>query len=97
MLCWKPNKAFLNISGLKNNESFVVHPNPSSGKVYFSSGAGKITKAWVVNGLGQEVVKPFDCVDDEASVDLSGLSAGVYFIKMAGVDGGVVVQRVLKR
>lgn len=53
--------------------------------------------AWVVNGLGQEVVKPFDCVDDELSVDLSGLSAGVYFIKMAGVDGGVVVKRVLKR
>lgn len=79
------------------NESFVVHPNPSSGKVYFSSGAGKITKAWVVNGLGQEVVKPFDCVDDEPSVDLSGLSAGVYFIKMAGIDGGVVVKRVLKR
>ena len=80
-----------------NNESFVVHPNPSSGKVYFSSGAGKITKAWVVNGLGQEVVKPFDCVDSEPSVDLSGLSAGVYFIKMAGIDGGVVVKRVLKR
>lgn len=80
-----------------NNESFVVYPNPSSGKVYFSSGAGKITKAWVVNGLGQEVVKPFDCVDGELSVDLSGLSAGVYFIKMAGVDGGVVVKRVLKR
>jgi len=75
----------------------VVYPNPSSGKVYFSSGAGKITKAWVVNGMGQEVVKPFDCVDDESSVDLSGLSAGVYFIKMAGIDGGVVVKRVLKR
>lgn len=80
-----------------NNESFVVYPNPSSGKVYFSSGAGKLSRAWVVNGLGQEVVKPFDCVDDEPSVDLSGLSAGVYFIKMAGIDGGVVVKRVLKR
>jgi len=79
------------------SDAVAVYPNPSSGKVYFSSEAGKISRAWVVNGLGQEVVKPFDCVDDEASVDLSGLSAGVYFIKMVGIDGGVVVKRVLKR
>lgn len=79
------------------SDAVVVYPNPSSGKVYFSSEAGKISRAWVVNGLGQEVVKPFDCVDGELSVDLSGLSAGVYFIKMAGIDGGVVVKRVLKR
>ena len=78
-------------------DAAAVYPNPSSGKVYFSSEAGKISRAWVVNGLGQEVVKPFDCVDDELSVDLSGLLAGVYFIKMEGVDGGVVVKRVLKR
>ncbi len=79
------------------SDAVAVYPNPSSGKVYFSTGVGKISRAWVLNGLGQEVVKPFDCVDGEPSVDLSGLSAGVYFIKMAGVDGGVVVKRVLKR
>lgn len=70
-----------------------MYPNPTSGLVHWSGmPEGKSTTIRVHDALGRLC---FERETSEASVDLSGLPDGVYFVALMGGEGGVVASKVV--
>lgn len=64
-------------------KNIKLYPNPTNRIVSFDNSRVNFETISVYNYLGQEVVKPFECItQDNISIDLSTLSSGVYFIKL---------------
>jgi len=78
----------------KINESllFSVFPNPATDYItinYFQKATLEITN------IESQIIKTFNITDTETTIDVSGLSGGVYIIK-AQSDKGVVVKKFIK-
>lgn len=56
---------------------FVVYPNPSSGVLNFETSLDTIQSISLYNTIGDEVYKS----DFKATIDVSNLSPGIYFVK----------------
>jgi hypothetical protein len=80
-----------------DEERIVVYPNPTKALVYFNNENGIYKTASLVNQLGQVVVKPFDCGLGDNRIDLSGLNAGVYYLKIVSSNGKEQTVKVLKQ
>lgn len=72
----------LGISGIENNNSLSVYPNPTNGIVYFS----EQTTIQVTNALGQIIADR----ENVNSIDLSNQTTGVYFISFVGKNGEII-------
>lgn len=77
--------------GIKEDvsENVSLHPNPTQGLLYVE--AENLQKAEVLNLLGQVV----QCQEGSA-IDLFGLSAGVYVVRITDREGHVEVRKVVK-
>lgn len=87
-------------SPLAVNENSILaptlYPNPTKGLVQFDNSRGVYKEASVYNYLGQEIIRPFACSQNEnAVIDVSSLANGVYLVKLSG-DNGTFTVRVVK-
>ncbi len=70
---------------LFTENSIMVYPNPTNKKIFFKSRLGEINKIDVelLSSLGQVVYKQKNMyIQDESSIDISGLSPGIYFANL---------------
>jgi len=72
--------------------SISVYPNPTSGKININSDA--VINSIVITNLTGQVVKTQDY---SASIDISDLSEGVYFIKISGQDNSTAIFKIVKK
>ena len=80
--CWDDTEENL-------SENICLHPNPTRGMVYVD--AENLQKVEVLNLYGQRV----QCQESSA-IDLFGLSAGVYVVRITDGEGHVEVRKVVK-
>ncbi len=70
-----------------------LYPNPANDKVSIGNNHYKLKGITICNLMGQEMKKPY-CTDNE--FDVSGLQAGVYFVKLEFDDGWFVHRKFIK-
>lgn len=68
----------LGVSDFDNQEVFSIYPNPVRNTLMIS-GISPNTKI-MISGLNGEIIKEFTAKNSLESIDVSGLSAGVYFV-----------------
>ena len=78
-----------------NNNSFKVYPNPTSDYVTILSSENEDVTVSLKNTTGQEVYHTL-MSGKELSVNLSGLSAGMYFLQLTGSNNFKTI-RLIKR
>lgn len=79
------------ISDVSAFNSFKYYPNPTNGQLFVE--AGTKTELQLMNGLGQ-VLSSQTLLEQKGSVDMSGLSEGIYFLKVT-IDTNTRVYKVL--
>jgi uncharacterized delta-60 repeat protein len=68
-----------------SNTVVSLHPNPTSGSVFFDNSETRFANVRVYNYLGQEVMPSLSITsDNNSNIDVSGLSKGVYLLKFKG-------------
>lgn len=73
---------FLNIDTFDNSNSFVVHPNPTSSKIYITS-KEQVGTYQIFNALGQKVKEgSFNAVLDQQELDVTSLQNGLYILNL---------------
>lgn len=80
----------------QDEKRITLYPNPTRDRVQFDNSQAGITRVSVYNYLGQEVMLPLDCTSvPEVTIEMSGLSKGVYLVRLegAGVSNTVKVMR----
>ncbi|WP_157547598.1 T9SS type A sorting domain-containing protein [Hymenobacter sp. DG25A] len=70
----------------------TLYPNPSSGIVQVK---GRYTHATVLDALGRTVWQQTSQTNGQPTLDLSGLPAGVYLMRLALPDGSVAAKRLV--
>ena len=70
----------------ENAQSAVIYPNPTSGKVYIESPG--LQSVVVFNLMGQEIMRQTGR-DEQATIDMTTLPEGTYFIKIVGEQNEV--------
>lgn len=78
------------VDNKNDKERFAVFPNPSRGIVFFSGNTGKIRSATVSDISGRILLHSTD-VSTLKSIDLSGLSDGMYYISVYSEYGTEVL------
>ncbi len=77
------------------NGKMKLYPNPTKGMLYFEMADGiTITHATVINIRGQ-VVKEFTLNTSSSDLDVSALSQGMYFLRLADANGGSYIKSYL--
>jgi aminopeptidase N len=86
---------YLPIKELDN--SFEVYPNPTTGNLQVQSSKFKVQSVEIfdVNGKKQKVALPSVLTDEEWSLNISDLSAGVYLVKIK-TEKGIIIKKVIK-
>ncbi len=81
--------------GIKQTRSFVftIHPNPANESITITG--NNLQSIRIANTLGQ-VVHWQKASQEKTVVDVSDLSAGVYFVTVTDAHGGKVVKKVVK-
>ena len=77
-----------------NTNKLVVYPNPTEDKLYFSTVNG-ISKVTISTTQGS-TISVSTLKDNKNYIDLSGLKAGVYFIKIKG-DKFNITKKIVKK
>ncbi len=87
---WFENSEVLSIGNI-TVEGFVIYPNPTSGILNIKH-PFPVESVTIYNQLGQRVL----WFSSEASIDLSNLDSGLYFIEIVDDQQNIAVQRVIK-
>jgi hypothetical protein len=84
--------ADLGVEALTFADELSVYPNPSTGTFYISNeGLETITALKVYNAEAQLVKEiPVDSAERTLSIELSGLTAGIYFLEISNTTDRVV-------
>ncbi len=77
-----------------NGFTLSVYPNPASGIVSIAS-SEKITDVRIVDVTGRVVLQRA-VNSEQVTVDVSGLSSGVYFVTLRQVQGDVRVVKFVR-
>ena len=74
-----------------------IFPNPTTGQVTITLNSSAVTvkQITVINLLGQEVMTINGQNKDFYSLDLSGMSKGIYFVKCNLASGDIITKKVL--
>jgi hypothetical protein len=81
----------------ENYTVYKMYPNPTYNKVTLL-GAEKVDEIQVVNSLGMLVYqKKLDHMDKEVAMDFSGISQGIYWVKMITNDELVHSETLIKK
>ena len=71
-----------------------VHPNPATDLIFYQWPAGSAQRAVILDVLGKRVLEQ----SVTGSMDVSGLSTGVYFLRLETLDGrGLAIARWVRR
>lgn len=73
--------------------NIMVYPNPTTGIINVSG--ENIAAIEVVNIMGQTMLKK-NCDGDEANVDISSFTPGIYFVKVGMNDGNEFSEKIIK-
>lgn len=73
--------------------NIMVYPNPTTGIINVSG--ENIAAIEVVNIMGQTMLKK-NCDGDEANVDISSFTPGIYFVKAGMNDGNEFSEKIIK-
>ena len=81
------------IDGNIFNDEFVsVFPNPAASELRIQNAEFRIENVEVFDVLGQKYNSAFDIQNSALTIDVSALSAGIYFVKVRGEKGESVVK-----
>ncbi len=85
------------IAGVKGDFNFIISPNPTTGLICVSS-SQKIQKLELYNAIGQEIRQTPTPGQQENyySIDLSGFSKGIYFLRCNFASGSVISKVLLQ-
>lgn len=75
-----------------NKHNFYIAPNPTNGIFTLKGELSSVKAVVIYNIIGEQIQKR----GEMASIDLSSQPAGVYFLKVIGMDGSVVVKKIIK-
>ncbi len=85
------------IEALEGDDAFLVSPNPTEGKFTIRTNtAAAFSSLSIINPTGQIVYAYKGHMEGELTIDLSGLSKGVYLVEALAGDRKVVQKLVLK-
>ncbi|NUY81537.1 T9SS type A sorting domain-containing protein [Flavobacterium sp. MAH-1] len=95
------NTVTTTVQQLSTHESradiFAIYPNPTIGKFTIRSMQTSQLDMEITDARGTKVLsKKLSLVSNEVSVDISGLSSGLYFVKMASENGSSVKKLMVK-
>jgi hypothetical protein len=81
----------------ENSYTFDVYPNPTKGIVYFSDKLNGIVinSIKLMNSEGKEIINRLSRENNDYVMDISDLSAGVYFIQI-NFGNETIVRKVIK-
>jgi hypothetical protein len=79
---------------MAGNISFSVSPNPTSGALIIITG-GSQSKMAIYNTIGEKVYS-LTLINTKNEIDISGLPAGIYFLKIINEDGSAGVKKIIK-
>ncbi len=74
----------INTPGFHENE-VIVYPNPTNGRIVLKTNVVKPNQLLMINSQGQEI-KRLTLKSNNQEIDVSGISAGIYFISVIGDD-----------
>lgn len=66
------------------NNNIQIYPNPVNSILHIKNDNESLKNISIYNAFGEKVVEKY-CSDNETKIDLQHLSAGFYFIKLAGI------------
>jgi hypothetical protein len=68
---------------------FQVYPNPATTELYINTGGGNGAGVCITNSVGAEAMRqPISA--GETRLNIKGLPAGVYYIRLTGAGSSVV-------
>jgi hypothetical protein len=76
------------------NSSLSLYPNPASNTLTITS-SDEIANITITNLVGQ-VVYCHEYNEEKVQVSVEGLAAGVYFVRVGGKDGSVLIKKFIK-
>ena len=85
-------------SPVELKSSLAIYPNPTSGEINVSvnSAAETLNEIVIINLVGQQVLTVPGQGKDYYSIDLSGMSKGIYFVKCNFASGSVTRKILLQ-
>ena len=88
----------VSVAGVDVDNNLGIYPNPTTGQVNISlSGTAKtLNEITVYNMMGQQVAKADGKGQNFYSIDLSGMSKGIYFVKCNFASGSVTRKIMLQ-
>ncbi|MBS4013307.1 MAG: T9SS type A sorting domain-containing protein [Bacteroidetes bacterium] len=87
------NFELINNAAILLSEKLEIYPNPSNGE-YFVSADNEIIEVIIYNIIGKVVYSQI-INDVESRINLTGVDAGVYFMKIV-LDSNVIVKKIQK-
>jgi hypothetical protein len=81
----------LSVDDLEFENSVYIFPNPTQNTVTINIENNLLEKAIIYNGLGQQI-KEFTT----NKIDISGLTYGVYFVKVTSQNGKIATKKIIK-
>jgi len=94
------NSLFINeeINGIENiasNQNYCIFPNPSSDFINIELNNLEDVTLSIINPTGQVVIEKSIIEKQIECINISGLSKGIYFIKISGQDYSII-EKILK-
>ncbi len=80
---------------IQNVSEISIFPNPTSGMLNIAT-ENKIGKVEIINGLG-EIVISRKISDNNANIDMSNLSNGMYFVRISGNNNVQIMKVILEK
>ena len=77
-------------------DNFEIYPNPFTTNLMIKSGNG-ISQISVTNLVGREILNFNNINEQQYTIDLGGLAAGVYMIAVVDSDNKVRIRKLIKR
>ncbi len=77
-----------------NSTELIIFPNPTTNQLYISSQA-IISKAEVLNNIGQKILSKNNINATKTSIDLNMLPVGIYFVQLQ-TNEGTVTKKIIK-
>jgi photosystem II stability/assembly factor-like uncharacterized protein len=87
------------INGIQNisNNSMILYPNPSTGKIYIKNLSNENTQLNIYNAIGEVVYKKEKISENNFTIDLSYPAAGIYFVEVWSEKQSFVKKIVLEK
>lgn len=75
---------------------FSIHPNPATDAIHFSN-AGNISNISIIDMTGKTVITGQFRNEQEIRVNMSGLSKGLYMVRISDINGEIDSEKIVKQ